>query len=459
MGRAVRSMLTVLLLAASVPAAERATPARDARVTPVVLAYRKARPAVVNISSEKIVSRGLGLFGGDPFDEIFPSPFRRRVPVQSLGSGVVIHPDGYLVTNAHVVRQAQKITVTTSDNKKYEAKVISADQSLDLAVVKVDLPPGVSLPHLPLGRSDDLMVGETVIAIGNPMGYANTLTTGVISAVGRDLEFREGVKIAGLIQTDAPINPGNSGGPLLNVHAQWIGINTAIRADAQNIGFAIPVDSLARELPDLLDFERANRVIFGAAVAQRHGESQTEVFVKSVRPETPAAGKLHEGDRILALNGKPIRQIPDFACAMLAADAGTKVRLRLRRGDKSVSVEVTLAAKPKPNGKVLAEQLFGMTLRPVTAELARSLRLRVDRGLLVVGIESGSPAERLGLKLKDVLFQVGRFYVKDLDALGITLEEVKPGDPVRIGIVRGNVQAWAAITARQASPATKDAER
>ena len=446
-------MLAAAMLAvlpAPPAAAQHVAKRPDARVTPVVLAYRKARPAVVNISARQLVTRRVSPFGLDPFDEVFPDLFRRRVPVRSLGTGVVVHPDGYVVTNAHVVRRARKITVTLHDKSKLRARVISADSAKDLAVLKIEPPGGRPLPHLPMGRSDDLMVGETVIAIGNPLGYANSLTTGVISAVGRNLEFRGGVKIAGLIQTDAPINPGNSGGPLLNIHGRWIGINTAIRADAQNIGFAIPVDILAGELPGLLDFERINRVIFGAEVAQRHLESGTEVRVVSVRPATPAAKALQGGDRILALDGTPVRQIPDFSCGMLAVKAGQKVRLKLRRAGREITVAITLAPKPKPNGKLLAEKLFGMTLRPLTPELAKSLRLPAERGLLVVGIDADSPAADLGVNLKDILFQIGRYYVKDLDALGIILEDVKPGARVRIGIIRGNVQAWATIRARRA---------
>jgi len=452
--------LAVLLCGA---AAGQDTPAkRDPRVTPVVLAYRKARPAVVNISARQIAIRRTSPFGFDPFDDIFPELFRRRTEVQSLGTGVMAHGDGYVITNAHVVRRASKITVILHDKTKLAAKVISADTSKDLAVLKVEPPGGRRLPRLPMARSDDLMVGETVIAIGNPMGYANSLTTGVISAVGRDLEFRGGVKISGLIQTDAPINPGNSGGPLLNIHGQWIGINTAIRADAQNIGFAIPVDILARELPALLDFERINRVIFGARIAQRHAGRDTEVRVVSVRPHTPAAKVLKQGDRVLALNGKAVRQIPDFSCPMLAVKAGQKVSLTLSRAGKEMTVTATLVAKPKPDGKLLAEKLFGMTLRPVTEKLARSLRLPVDRGLLVVGVDTRSPAARLGVKLKDVLFQVGRYYVKDLEALGIILEDIKPGQAVRIGIIRGNVQAWATIRSRRTparKPDTKPAKK
>jgi serine protease Do len=427
-------------------------PPGDPRLTPVVLAYRKARAAVVNISTEQIITTRLGMYGADPFDEIFPSPFVREVPVQSLGSGVVMHAEGYIVTNAHVVRRAQKITVTLEDKTKLAARVISADAKADLAVLKVDPPKGGQLPSLPLGRSDDLMVGETVIAIGNPMGYANSLSTGVISATDRTVTFQGGLQIGGLIQTDAPINPGNSGGPLLNVKGELIGINTAIRGDAQNIGFAIPVDALADELVHLLDYERLNRVIVGAVVAQRHGKTAEELRVVTVQRDTPADGQLRVGDQVLAINGKPMQQVSDFACQMLSVKPGDTLTFKCLREGKEVSAAVTVKAKPRPDGGAMAERVFGMTLRELTPQLARDLRLPVESGLLVSKVEDKGPADLLGLKVKDVVFQVERLYVKDLDSLGLLLEEIKAGDAIKIGVIRGNVAAWVQIRARTEAP-------
>ena len=436
-------LTAVVCVAASVCAAR--TPGTVSRMTPVVRAYRKASGAVVNISAEKIVRARMGLFSGDPFfNDIFPRPLVRQ---QSVGSGVVIHGDGYIVTNAHVVSRADKITIHLADKTKYAAKVLSADSHHDLAVLKVDPPKGKFLPHLPLGRSDDLMVGETVIAIGNPMGYASTLTTGVISATDRTLKFGGRVEYSGLIQTDAPINPGNSGGPLLNIRGQFIGINTAIRADAQNIGFAIAIDTVTREMAGLLDFERINRVVFGASVEQKHDKGGDALYVARVRPDAPAAKALRRGDRLVSLNGRRVRQMPEFVCSMMGLRAEQKVDLIIARGAKMLDVTVKLAGKPKPDGKALARRLLGLTLRTVDRRLARDLRLGADWGLVVVGIDAGGPADRLGVRLKDVLFQVGRFYVKDLDQLGMILEDVGPGEGIRIGGVRGNVRYWATIRA------------
>ncbi len=420
------------------------------RITPVVRAYRRAAPAVVNITAERVITTryGLGGFRKDPFADIFPAPFTRRVPVRSLGSGFLIHPDGYLVTNAHVIRHAQDIAVTFGeDDEPLPARVISADPEHDLAVLKIDPPEDEELPYLPLGRSDDLMVGETVIAIGNPMGYTSTLTTGVISGTDRTLDFGDGKVYRGLIQTDTPINPGNSGGPLLNIRGELIGVNTAIRADAQNIGFAISVDALASELTRLLDYERMNRITLGAAVRQVHTDDGDRLEVAEVRPGTPAADVLRAGDEITSLNGEEIEQIPGFVCGMLGVRAEETVRLgRVRDGEEEV-VSVTVEPKPRPDGNELARRLLGLSVRPVTPALARRLGLRATRGLLVVGVQEGAPGHRIGLELKDILFQVDRYYVTDTDDLGMALENVAAGDVVRVGFLRGRQAVWVPIRA------------
>lgn len=451
--RSMRFSVIVLcgLLGAVVANAWAVVASDDPRVTPVVLAYRNAQPAIVNVSSERVAEVGRGMLGGrDPFSNLFPRQLRRPIAVESLGSGFVIHPSGYVITNAHVVRQANKITVSCVNGIEYPARIISADSECDLAVLKITLPEGQQLPYLPLGRSDDLMPGETVIAIGNPLGYSHSLTTGVISATHRSLKFEGGVVMRDLIQTDAPINNGNSGGPLINIKGEPIGVNTAIRPDAQNIGFAIPIDRLVEELPNLLDFERLNRVLFGAEVAQqRREDDSTELVVTKVRPDSPAWEKLQPGDRILRVNDLEMRQIPDYACLMQEATVGMPLKFSCLRNGGQVEVEITLQPKPRPDGKQLAIRYFGMTLRPLTPELAADLNLPVSEGLLVVGIEPDSPAAQLGVQLKDVIFQFGKLYVTDLDSLGLILESLNDGDKVNLGLIRGNVRAWAPIPVRK----------
>jgi len=434
---------------------------KSERITPVVRVYRKASPAVVNISTEKLVEMRGGFFGTevDPFEGFMSRFFRRWVPAVSLGSGFIFHPDGYVATNDHVVRRARKITVTLADGADYTADIVAASDVLDLAVLKIRNTKGRRFRFLKLGRSDDIMIGETVVAIGNPFGYQNTCTSGVVSALSRRVEFR-GVVHKGLIQTDAPINPGNSGGPLLNILGEVIGINTAIRANAQGIGFAIPVDELIAGLPRLLDFERINRVIFGLKVRQVRTDSGDVLKVVSVEPGTPAekAG-CRRGDRLIGLNGKKLAGIQDYLIAMLSARAGEKVKLTFLRGDKQVEIVVPVLARPKPDGAVLAWKLFGLKLRTITPALARRLRLPMHQGLLVVRVEPKSPADAIGISSGDVIFQLGKWYVKDLDDVGAVLEDLPPGEGIRIGIARGNVRAWTIIPSRKGVPTGRGGRR
>src|SRR5204863_10077631 len=211
--------------------------------------------AVVNVSAESIVREVDPFFGG------MLGPSRRR-KTQSLGSGLIIDAAGVVLTNAHVIEGASRIVVTTLDGRELEADVLGSDRDADLAVLKVD---GKNLPARPLGRSGDLMIGETVIAIGNPFGLSHTVTTGVVSALNRSLNT-DGRTYTDFIQTDASINPGNSGGPLLNIRGELIGVNTAIYGKAQGIGFAIPVDRVHRVMGDLVSFGEVRRAWVGLTV-------------------------------------------------------------------------------------------------------------------------------------------------------------------------------------------------
>ena len=299
---------------------------------------------------------------------------------------------------------------------------------------------------------------EPVVAVGNAYGYEHTVTQGIISALHRAVQVDEAQDYDDLIQTDASINPGNSGGPLLNIAGELIGINTAIRPDAQGIGFAIPVDLLTNDLARLLDFERLNRVVVGLSVRQRRTSSGDQLVVTSVTPGSPAAqAGCRVGDRLLALDGRPVRQLPDYQIPMLSARAGQKVRLKCLRGGKTVQVVIQVKARPKPDGAALARRLFGLELQTLTPEIARRLRLAVGRGLLVTAVQRNGPAHRLGLAAGDVIFQLGRWQVTDLDDVGAVLEDVEPGTLLRIGYVRGNIRFWTLIRARriQTSPPGK----
>ena len=255
----IRSLaVSALLLVACVSSLHGQTPSiatganePNLRITNDVRVYQLTKDAVVNISSKHIIAPMPT--GNEIFDRFFNNQARES---QSLGSGFVIHPAGYIVTNEHVIDQATEVDVVFSNGDKLEAEVVATDNEHDLAVLKVK--PSKPLPAITLGTSEDLMIGEPVYAIGNPFGYAGTMTRGIVSAVDRKLDISATKSYTGLIQTDASINPGNSGGPLLNAYGQVVGINTAIRADAHGIGFAIAVSNIRDLLPSFLNPEATN---------------------------------------------------------------------------------------------------------------------------------------------------------------------------------------------------------
>ena len=419
-------LLGVLSVSGVQPASAEQRADRDRRRSPVVEVFERSRDAVVNISTTRII-RMRSLEIGSPFDDIFNFDFLRPRDrkVHSIGSGVVIHPSGYVVTNAHVVSQAADVQITFADGHAAPARIIAADTGHDLAVLKVDATR--PLPCLSLGRSDDIMVGETVIAIGNPLGYQHTVTTGIVSALDRELNFGNNVVYRGLIQTDAPINPGNSGGPLLNVNAELIGINTAIRGDAQNIGFAIPVDRLWELLPGMLDIERRQRVRFGLRVEGASAE------VTAVRPDSPAAAAgLRPGDRVARFDGQPIRDSIDYYVRLLEKTPGQKVRLAVQREGKLVEATVPLQEIPIPDGAALAQRLLGIRLGPVPERIRRLFDLPPDIGLLVEELERGGPADQAGIRPGDLILRLERGTVATFEDLGLVLEGTQPGQRVLV---------------------------
>ncbi len=398
--------------------------ARDRRRTPVVDVFQRCKDAVVNISTTRVVP--MHSLYGSLFDDIFdlgrPAPRER---VQSVGSGIVIHEDGFIVTNAHVVSQATDVRVTFADKSTLPAEIVAVDPEHDLAIlrVKADHP----LPFQKLGASHDVMVGETVVAIGNPLGLQHTVTAGIVSALDRDLQFNNDVTYRGLIQTDAPINPGNSGGPLLNVNGDLIGINSAIRGDAQNIGFAIPVDRLWELVPEMLDIERRQRVRFGLRVSGPDAE------VTWVRPDSAAAkAGLKPGERVTELNGHKLRNGIDFYVRLLDQKPDTEVQLALRRDGRTTEVAVPLQSVPLPDGRALASRLFGITLGDVPAELRRQYDLTDAAGLMVEKVEAGGTADRAGIHAGDLILRLNRVPVAALKDVGLTLEQVRPGERVAV---------------------------
>jgi serine protease Do len=420
---------------AQIPAGTGTESGRQSRRTPIVEAFEQARDAVVSIQTTEIVKVRSSLPFDDFFGQMFDWPTQPRLQKrQSIGSGFVIHEQGYIVTNAHVVRGTTECKVVFADKSEYEAKIVSTDREHDLAVLRIKAER--SLKRIRLGRSDDLMVGETVIAIGNPLGYQHTVTTGVISAVGRELDFESGVAYKNLIQTDAGINPGNSGGPLLNINGELIGINTAIRGDAQNIGFAIPVDSLVDLLHYLLNIETKRPIRLGMEVGGRDTAVITDVLAEG--PASKAG--LMKGDLLVGLDGHPIRSAVDFYVALQEKEPGSEIKLSCRRN--GAPKLITLTPGQTPDWDKLARAKLGIGVQPIPPRDAQQVRLPTGVGLRVVAVERGGPADRTGIQAGDILVQVDRSTVNSLNDLGPVLETRKSGDSVFVKIIRVYQQTY-----------------
>jgi Do/DeqQ family serine protease len=384
-------LLGVLLL--SFNAAADPAHRRDA----VVEVVQKVSPAVVYIGTEQIIeSRSRGY---SPFEDFF-APRERPRAVQSLGSGVIIDPAGVIVTNDHVIRGASAIHVVLADGRQLEAEVIGSDADNDLAVLKVD--GKTPLPAAKLGISRDLMIGETAIAIGSPFGLAKTVTCGVVSAVGRSFNA-DGRVYNDFLQTDASINPGNSGGPLLNVDGEIIGINTAIFASAQGIGFAIPADKVKRIVDELQQFGKVRPSWIGLEVqaltprlaASLAWDRNYGVLVSKVDPGSPAeqAG-IVRGDIVAEISGVRVEDASDFMERLKSFPVRSQLPLTLVRGGKVEQVSLSAVEFPAKMAESLAWDRLG-------------LRVKAAKGALVItSVRNGSDAGQIGLAPGDVVLRL-----------------------------------------------------
>jgi serine protease Do len=402
------------------------------RETPTVLAVRQVLPSVVNISTERIVSQAPSPWGVDPFEGMFQDFFReqRELKTTSLGSGVIITADGLIVTNAHVVDRATKVQVILADGTAYQAREVAGDRLNDLALLQVeDLPPGRKLQPAVLARPNDLLLGETVIAVGNPYGLGHSISQGVLSAVGRKVYYEGKTLFDDILQTDAPINPGNSGGPLINLHGEMIGINTAIHREGQGIGFSIPLLRVERLLASWLIPERFRDVRLGLipGLLPRQDGSYA-IAVESVMDDSPAAAAgLRPGDEIVAVDGRPTTTL--FALSerlwRLAADE----ELALTLGDRR---QVRLKAAPMvvQNGEDAARKRLGIVLQELTPPLAKALNYPFAGGLVV------SDAPEGGVVRGDVLLRLGEIPVHGFADIPRALQGKHFGDRVPAVFIR-----------------------
>jgi serine protease Do len=404
MTRTALFLVPVLLLAPA--AGAELTPQQQQRVTPVVRVVQEHIGAVVNISTKR---RSTVRVRGNPLSQFFDIPQTREVETSSVGSGACIHPSGYILTNAHVVAQAQDLQVRFGDGRERQATVVASLPDEDLAVIRVERKGREAFSAIRLGRSDDLLVGETVVAIGNPVGLGHTVTTGIVSALDRELRPARDVVFTGIIQTDAAINPGNSGGPLLNLLGEQIGVNTAIRADAQNVGFAIPVDRVRALLPRMLGVEARGRVRLGIVFGQESAGAPGAV-VAAVEPGSSAArAKLVPGTRLLRVGLVNTPTLIDALVALLEQPAGERFSVATvgPRGDAR-TVSLRVEPLPKPDGAKLAKARLGLQLRPLDARTARSLGVRAGFGLLVTDVDKRAPIAR-AVARGDVVTRLGPY--------------------------------------------------
>jgi len=405
--RCLAAVLAAALLLPLDPEAE-AAQAKFSRETPVVLAVKRAAPAVVNISCEQVVEAKSPLEGLDPFFEGFFRDFfeprlRRRYTLTNLGSGVIIDGrHGYIVTNEHVVRGATGIKVVLADSRTLDATLVGADPDFDLAVLRVAIK--APLPEVALGDSDSLMIGETVIAIGNPFGFSHSVTTGVVSATRRSIKGSERV-YSDFIQTDASINPGNSGGPLLDINGEMIGVCTAIYAKAQGIGFAIPSNRLRRITAALIQHGSVAPAWLGLEVADATGPGVTVAYLG---PDGPAAkAGVQASDLILSVGGQNVNSPEDYRQVVAGRTEGERLALVLVRGGRQYSVSAVAVPFPVREAESWAWRRMGVQVVDLTPQRTKAWRLGSAKGALIQTVRQGSPAQRSGLAPGDLVKNLG----------------------------------------------------
>lgn len=409
---------------------------------------KEARDSVVNISTVKIIKREQMFespFGqDDPFNDMFERFFGDRIPRESrqtsLGSGFIIDKDGFILTNNHVVERTDEIKVMLANGTEYDAEIVGRDPKTDLALIRIEAEE--DLKPLPIGDSEKLEVGDWVLAIGNPFAFNHTVTAGIVSAKYRDLGAGA---YDNFIQTDASINPGNSGGPLLNTRGEVVGINSVIfsgNVGSIGIGFAIPINMAKDLLPQL----KKGKVIRGwlgvmiQVITPELKESfelkeEEGALVSEVTPRGPAeeAG-IKEGDVIVSFDGKKIREMSNLPIIVASTPVGKIVTVEVIREGKKKRFEVKIAELDKEieEGETQIEDMrdLGMTVDEITPSMARQLGLSDERGVVVVQVETNSPAEEAGIARGDVILAINREPVNDVETYKEKIRQHEKGDVI-----------------------------
>jgi serine protease Do len=427
-------------------------------------------PAVVNISTTRVVKERPMVPFPSPFEDFFGDEFKkffdepeREFKRQSLGSGFILNKEGYIITNNHVIENATEIIATLSNDRKkeYEAEVVGKDSNLDIALLKID-PMGRDLHTVVLGDSESLKIGEWVVAIGNPFGLGGTVTAGIVSQKGRVIGAGP---YDNFIQTDASINPGNSGGPLFNLSGEVVGVNTAIIAGGQGIGFATPVNMVKEILVQLKEKGKVTRGWIGVSIQEVTPELATSfglkeaegALVSSVIPGDPAekAG-INAGDIIVEFDGKTIDNVNDLPRTVAATPLGKKAEVKVIRNGEEKTLFVEIAEKREAGeeapvreelGKV--EKMLGLTVQSLTPEIAERLGIEDTEGVLVSSVKQGSPAAEAGIRRGDVIRELNRKPVRNLEEYSETLKEAGEDDVVLFLVSRADRAFYVTIKVKE----------
>jgi len=413
----------------------------------------KNGPAVVNIDTVRMVETQnpfsndpiFGRFFGDQFNE-----YTRTIPQKGTGSGFIINQEGYIITNEHVVHNADKIKVTLSDGREFTGEVIGSDVTSDMAIVKIKAD---HLPMVALGDSDTLRVGEIVVAIGNPYGLQQTVTMGVVSAKDRSIPAgTEGHVYKDFIQTDAAINPGNSGGPLLNTKGEVVGINTAIIPFAQGIGFAIPINIAKKNIDDLIKLGKVRRSWLGVYIQEVTPEiakqfNLTEakgVLVGDVIKNSPAEEVgIKTGDIIKKVNNEEVNSPEELQDKIGNIEIDEKANIDIVRNDETISFIVKIGEMPtvdeegssSPKEKVFSVQT-GLKVESVTTEIAKELGLPWVKGLVITEVVPGSSADDMGLQQGDIVLEANRTEVSSIGEWEKVINKLEPGNTLLLLVFR-----------------------
>jgi serine protease Do len=416
--------------------------------------------AVVNISTVKTIKGGGPVLhhfyqspqgDQDPFKDFFEKFFgdeqQREFKQRSLGSGFIIDKDGYIVTNNHVIADADEIKVKLNSGKEYDAKIIGRDPSTDIALIKIKADSNYSVVNL--GDSDALKVGEWVVAIGNPFGLEHTVTAGIVSAKGRVIGSGP---YDDFIQTDASINPGNSGGPLINMKGNVVGINTAIISGGQGIGFAVPVNMAKGVIKQLKKEGEVTRGWLGVGIQDISDEmseyygvkGKKGVLISEIFPGDPAdkAG-IRTKDIILEINGEKIETSRELTRIIAGFHVGEAVKIRILRDGKEKTFTVKIAKREEAervsHGIPHKEQdAFGIRVSNLTPEIARRLDLRETEGVVVTGVQANSEGEDKGIQTRDIIKEVNHQSINTVEAYKDAIQKVKKDDTVSMLIKRAN---------------------